>query len=370
MTSFWKYKHMAFTPQEPYNELPLLPPVEDIESKDILKESIQANKVLARLDGSIAHLPNPSVLVDSIGFQEAKVSSEIENVITTHDELYQYAVAESTTMNTATKEVLHYKEALWMGFEEIVAKEIMTTNLFVKLVQVIKENKSGIRTTPGTRIVNDQTGAVIYTPPEGETIIRDKLKNLEEFLNLNDDNVDPLIKMAVAHYQFEAIHPFGDGNGRTGRIINILYLVQQKLLSQPVLYLSRYILDNRTDYYRLLREVTEDGNWQGWIMYMIRAVEEMSILTLKKIDEIRNAMIETGDKINKELPKIYSKDLLEVLFQRPYSKRRFLEDAGIAKVKTAGTYLAALEEKGFLKSVEVGKEKLYLNTTFLDILKK
>lgn len=361
---------MAFHPLEPYNELPPLPPIEELENKRILKASIRAHRALARLEGSLSHLPNPSILLDSIGLQEAKVSSEIENIITTHDELYQYAVAARSTGNTATKEVLHYKEALWYGHEHVKAKGILTTNLFIKLVQMIKENQSGIRNTPGTQIINDKSRVVIYTPPLGEEVVRAKLKNLEEFLNLNDDGLDPLVKMAVAHYQFEAIHPFGDGNGRTGRIINILYLVQQGLLSLPVLYLSRYILEHRTGYYRLLREVTEEGNWQNWILYMIHAVEETSKLTLTKIDEIKVAMAMMSEALKKELSNIYSKDLVEVLFQRPYSKRQFLEEAGIVKVKTAGTYLAALEEKGFLKSVELGKEKLYLNTVFLGILKK
>jgi Fic family protein len=361
---------MAFNPLEPYNELPFIPPTEELESKDILKATIQAHKALSRLEGALSNLPNPSILLDSIGLQEAKVSSEIENIITTHDELYQYAVAERSVGNTATKEVLHYKEALWYGYKQVKAKGVITSNLFIKLVQVIKENQSGVRNTPGTQIINDKTREVIYTPPVGEEIIRTKLKNLEEFLNLNDDGIDPLVKMAVAHYQFEAIHPFGDGNGRTGRIINILYLVQQGLLSMPVLYLSRYILENRTGYYQLLREVTEDGNWHRWILYMIHAVEETSKLTLTKIDEIKVAMAMMGEALKKELPHIYSKDLVEVLFQRPYSKRQFIEEAGIVKVKTAGTYLAALEKKGFFKSVELGKEKLYLNTVFLDILKK
>lgn len=361
---------MAFHPLEPYNELPLLPPVEELESKEILKATITAHKALARLEGSLSNLPNPSILLDSIGLQEAKVSSEIENIITTHDELYQYAVAERSVGNTATKEVLHYKKALWFGYEQVKANELLTTNLFTRLVQIIKENQTGIRTTPGTQIINDKTRNIIYTPPVGEDVIRTKLKNLEAFLNINEDELDPLVKMAVAHYQFEAIHPFGDGNGRTGRIINILYLVQQKLLSIPVLYLSRYILEHRTDYYQLLREVTEEGNWQRWILYMIHALEETSKLTLFKIDEIKDAMTSMGEAIKKELPGIYSKDLVEVLFQRPYSKRQFLQEAGIVKVKTAGTYLASLEEKGFLRSVELGKEKLYLNMQFLEILKR
>jgi len=361
---------MAFQPLEPYNDLPLLPPIEELESKEILKATIEAHKALARLEGSLTQLPNPAILLDSIGLQEAKVSSEIENIITSNDELYQYAVAERSVENKDTKEVLRYKEALWYGHEQVKTKGVLTTNLFVKLMQIIKENESGIRNTPGTQIINDKSLEVIYTPPQGEEVIREKLKNLEEFLNYPEDGLDPLVKMAVAHYQFEAIHPFGDGNGRTGRIINILYLEHQGLLSLPVLYLSRYILEHRADYYRLLRVVTEEGNYQQWILYLIHAVEETSRLTLSKIEEIKTAMDALSERVKKELPSIYSRDLVEVLFQRPYSKRQFLVDAGIVKVKTAGTYLAALEEKGILKSVELGKEKLYLNISFLDILKK
>lgn len=363
-------KIMAFKPLEPYNELPLLPPIEDLETKDILKACIRAHQSLAKLEGSVSHLPNPSILLDSIGLQEAKVSSEIENIITTHDELYQFAVSEKGVANTATKEVLHYKEALWYGHEHIKSKGVITSNLFIKLVQIIKENQAGIRTGTGTQIINDKTREVIYTPPVGEAIIREQLKNLEEFMNLNEDGLDPLIKMAIAHYQFEAIHPFGDGNGRTGRIVNILYLVEQGLLSLPILYLSRYILENRTDYYQLLRDVTVQGDWHRWIQYMIRAVGETSEITLQKIEAIKAAMDEMAEEMKASLPKVYSKDLVEVLFQKPYSKRRFLEEAGIVKAKTAGVYLASLEEKGFLKSVALGKEKLYLNNTFLDILKK
>ncbi len=360
----------SFSPTRPFNALPPLPPLEDLESKEMLKISIQAHRALARLEGSLHLVPNPSILLDSIGLQEAKVSSEIENIITTHDELYQYAIADRKIEDKATKEVLHYKDALWEAFAEVKAKGLLTTNLFVRIVQTIKENQQGIRNTPGTQVVNDRTGEVIYTPPEGEDLIRTKLKNLEDFLNLNDDHIDPLIKMAIAHYQFEAIHPFSDGNGRTGRIINILHLVQQNLLSMPILYMSRYILDNRQDYYRLLREVTESENWRPWITYMLRAVEETSLLTLDKIEAINQTMVDMGEQIKDQLPKIYSKDLVELLFHRPYTKRQFLEQAGIAKAKTAGVYLSQLEENGFLKSVELGRERLYLNKSFLEILKR
>lgn len=361
---------MKYSAQKPYNSLPVLPPKIELETKTILKATISANRALAKLDGSIKQLPNPSVLIDTIGLQEAKASSEIENIITTHDELYQSAVADRKIEDPATKEVLFYKEALWYGHEQVKKKGLITSNLFIKIVQLLKQNQAGIRTLPGTQIKNDRTHEIVYTPPEGETIIRDKLRDLEQFINIADDGLDPLIKMALIHYQFEAIHPFADGNGRTGRIVNIIYLIQQGLLSLPVIYLSRYIIEHKAEYYNKLREVTEKEAWHEWILYMIRAIEETSTHTLSKIESISGAMAVAGKSIEKQLPKIYSKDLVEVLFQRPYCKRQFLEDIGIAKLKTAGAYLAELEKIGILKSVQVGKEKLYLNHQLLSILKK
>jgi len=361
---------MKYNASKPHNSLPQLPPKVELETKDVLKASILANRALAKLDGSIKQLPNPTVLIDTIGLQEAKASSEIENIITTHDELYQSAVADRKVEDRATKEVLFYKEALWYGYEQVKKRGIITSNLFIKLVQLIKQNQAGIRTLPGTQIKNDRTGEVVYTPPEGETIIRDKLKDLEQFINIPDDGLDPLIKMALIHYQFEAIHPFADGNGRTGRILNIIYLAQEGLISLPVLYLSRYIIEHKAEYYRKLREVTEKEAWHEWILYMVKAIESTSVITLSKIESITEAINLTGKNIESKIPKIYSKDLVELLFQRPYCKRQFIEDAGIAKLKTAGTYLAELERIGILKSVQVGKEKLYLNDKLLSILKK
>ena len=361
---------MKYNARNPYNSLPALPPKSELETKQILKALISANRALAKLDGSIKQLPNPAVLIDTIGLQEAKASSEIENIITTHDDLYQSDVADRKVESSSTKEVIFYKEALWYGHEQVTKKRIITTNLLIKLVQLIKQNQASIRTAPGTQIKNDSTGETVYTPPEGETIIRDKLRDLEKFINISNNDLDPLIKMALIHYQFEAIHPFTDGNGRTGRILNIIYLVQQGLISMPVLYLSRYIIKHKADYYKKLREVTEKEAWHDWILYMIKAIEETSELTLQKIDAITEAMAVTGKSIEKKLPKIYSKDLIEVLFQRPYCKRQFLEDAGIAKLKTAGLYLTELEKLGVLKSEQVGKERLYLNQQLLSILKK
>src|SRR5215210_201482 len=235
-----------FDKNSPYDQLPLLPPQTEIDSKEILKKAIRANKALAKLVGSGRQLPNQSMLINAIALQEAKMSSEIENIITTNDELYQALSADKLTNDPNTKEVLHYQNALWDGYQQVRKKGFINTNLFICIYNIIKETNAGIRNTPGTKISNKKNNEIIYTPPEGETIIRDKLKNLEDFINNNDDDVDPLIKMAIMHYQFEAIHPFSDGNGRTGRILNILYLINNGLLEIPILYLSKYIIENKS----------------------------------------------------------------------------------------------------------------------------
>jgi len=246
---------MAFNPNIPYNELPLLPPKEEIETKTVLKKTISASRALAELKGATNSIPNPEILITSIILQEAKSSSAIENVVTTNDKLFKSFSAKADISDPQTKEVLRYREALWEGFNQLKKNELLTTNLFIKIFQKIKESDAEIRRTTGTKLA-DGSGKVIYTPPEGEQLIRKLLYNLEQFIN-NDSNIDPLIKSAIIHYQFEAIHPFTDGNGRAGRMILILYLILQKYLSLPVLFLSRYIIDNKAQYYKLLRGVTE-----------------------------------------------------------------------------------------------------------------
>jgi Fic family protein len=246
---------MVFAPRVPYNDLPPLPPRVEIETKAVLKKVASAGRSLAELKGLGATIPNQSILVNSLVLREAKASSEIENIVTTNDALFKAFTAKSSKIDPATKEVLQYREALWEGFKELKKRGLMTTNLFIKMVQTIVRNRAGIRVLPGTAIKNTKTGEVLYTPPLGEGVIREKLKNLEEYIHGNDET-DTLIKLAIIHYQFEAIHPFYDGNGRTGRIINSLFLVQKGLLDLPVLYLSKYIIGNKSDYYTLLRAVT------------------------------------------------------------------------------------------------------------------
>lgn len=359
---------MAYSPNIPYNDLPLLPPRAEIETTAILKKTITASRALSELKGAITNLPNPTLFIDTIQLQEAQASSAIENIITTHDELFKQSIADKKIINPAVKEVLHYKDALWHGLEMLKTKPLLTTNLFIKLVQLIKENHAGIRNVPGTQLKNPATGKVVYTPPQGEEVIREKLKNLEDFIH-TEDEIDPLVKMAIIHYQFEAIHPFFDGNGRTGRIILLLYLKLTHLLDLPALFLSGYIMNNKDAYYKKLRGVTEKNDWQGWINYMLDMIETTAKKDRQRIAQIEKLMGTMGLEIQGQLPKVYSKDLMEVLFRLPYTKRQFLEEAGLGNLKTVGNYLKALEEAGFLKSEQVGKEKLYLNHQLLEILK-
>ncbi len=308
--------------------------------------------------------------MNSLTLQEAKASSEIENIITTNDALFRAFSAKTSRVDPATKEVLRYREALWKGFHDIRERPLMTTNLFIEIVQTIRGNRAGIRNTPGTKIANAITSEVVFTPPEGETIIRNKLKNLEDYIH-KEDVADPLTKLAVIHYQVESIHPFTDGNGRTGRIVNILYLVLLKLLDLPVLYLSKYIIEQKEAYYRLLRGVTEHGGWEPWILYILEAVEQTALHTRDKILAIRDLMTDTLQFSKKNLPvRVYSKELIELLFQQPYTKGRFLVDAGIAKRQAAADYLKNLEKIGILKMYKIGKENLYLNTKLYELLSK
>ncbi|MBW1822920.1 MAG: Fic family protein [Deltaproteobacteria bacterium] len=340
---------MSFDPQKPYNDLPLLPPKQDIETRNILRKTITAGRALAELKGLGETIPNQSMLVNSVVLQEAKASSEIENIITTDDALFRAFTTKTSRVDPSTKEVLRYREALWEGYKELKKRPILATNLFVKLVQRIKENQAGIRRTPGTTISN---------------------ANLEDYIH-GEDNIDPLIKLALIHYQFEIIHPFSDGNGRTGRIINILYLVFQGLLDLPVLYLSKFVIDRKNDYYRLLRLVTEKGEWEPWILYMLDAVEETATFTRKRILDIRDLMAETMKVAKETLPgRVYSKELIELLFRQPYTKGQSLVDAGIAKRKTAAEYLKDLEKTGILTGKKIGREMLYLNTRLYDLLSK
>lgn len=352
-------------PNQPYNDLPFLPPTVELDNIAILKKAITANKALAELKGAVKSIPNQGILVNGIILQEARLSSEIENIVTTNDELYRAAADEKLTDNPHAKEVLLYRQALWHGFNSL-KKKPLATNLFVEIAKIIKGKDIGIRKVPGTKIANAK-GEVIYTPPEGESIIRDKLSNLEKFLHA-EDNIDPLIKMAVLHYQFEAIHPFVDGNGRTGRIINILFLVEKGLLDSPILFLSHYILRTKPSYYTGLRNVTEKAAWIEWVMYILEAIEITALETQQRVNNILAAMDNAQKLVQQQAPKVYSKDLIEIIFQNPYCKIRFLEEAGLAKRQTAATYLQTLENLGLLHSIKIGLEKYYINKSLMKIL--
>jgi len=356
-----------FNREQPYNVLPSLPPNVELETKPVLKQTTAASRALAELKGAGDLIPNQSVLVRMIGLQEAKLSSEIENIVTTNDELYRAFADENGKTDPPTKEVLRYNDALWYGIDQMRSGRPLCTSLFEEIVQIITQNASGVRRVPGTAIVNDSTKAAIYTPPEGEKVIRDKLGALEEFLHGTDD-IDPLVKMAALHYQFEAIHPFSDGNGRTGRILNILYLISVGLLDVPVLYLSRYVMEHKSDYYIGLRQVTEQNAWENWTLFMLRGIEETALVTHQRIQSIRALMQQTSHKVREELPKVYSKDLMEVLFAQPYCKIRFLEQSGIAKRDAASKYLRQLSQIGVLSPVPIGRDIYYLNKPFFDLL--
>ncbi len=340
----------------------------DIETKAILKKSILANKALAKLNGVAKIIPNQAILINSLILQEAKDSSEIENIITTHDELY-LSTLDISDISNATKEVQRYSKAVLKGFELVKSNNLLLLKHIVDIQQELEGNSAGIRKQSGTVLKNQATGEIIHTPPQDESTIKDLLANLEQYIN-NDDDIDPLIKMAIIHYQFETIHPFYDGNGRTGRIINILYLILNELLELPILYLSGYIIKHKADYYRLLQEVRTKGSWEEWIIYMLDGVEQTASRQVQLINNIKVLMDNTKDKLKAELPKIYSKDLLEVLFIHPYTKIDMLVDnLGLTR-QTASKYLKELEDIGLFKEKKIKNSKFYINIELFAMFKK
>lgn len=352
----------------PYNNLPFVPPAQDIENRIILKKAIQANAALAELRGWSFNQANPLLLLQSIALQEAKSSSAIENIVTTNDELYQaLATPGDKTMSPAAKEVLHYKEALWYGYAKLKEGWPLTTNLFVALFRIVKQRSDGIRSVPGT-VLKNHWGEVVYTPPDNKNDIERLLANLERYINLCDDETDPLIKLAVIHYQFECIHPFPDGNGRVGRILNVLYLIREQLLSFPILYLSDYIIHHKANYYHALKGVTETRNWDDWILYILDAVETTSKKTLTLIKTIHSAKAEISEQIKTKAHDIYSRELVELLFEQPYCKINFLVNRGIAKKQTASKYLKKLHELGMLDLIKRGRENYFINKRLWSIL--
>jgi Fic family protein len=361
---------MSYDRTKPYNDLPPLPPALEVETKAVLKGVIVARAALAALKAKGAAIPNQGMLINSLVLQEAQASSEIENILTTSDALFKAFTSPTGRVDPATKEVLRYRQALWAGFEALRVDASLTTEVFIRIVRTITDSDISVRDKPGTIIKNLRNNAVIYTPPEGAQLIHEKLGELERFIRAEDD-MDPLVRLALVHYQFEAIHPFVDGNGRTGRVISILYLVLKGLLDMPILYLSKYIIDQKTEYYRLLTQVTERAAWEPWVLFMLRAVEETASITQARIEGIRELLNDTAEKARRLLPsRVYSKELIEVLFAQPYVKARFLVDAGIAQRQTAAEYLKELARIGILKPEREGREVLYQNTALYGLLSK
>ncbi len=354
-------------PATPYNDLPRLPPRADIETRPILKACIEARAALAELKTGGHLIPNQAVLINTIPLLEARASSEIENIVTTTDRLFRFSEDEEhREADSATKEALRYRTALRRGFESLARRPLCTATA-VEVCRTIRQVDLDIRRVPGTALHNQASGLVVYTPPDGEPLLRDLLANWERFLH-EETSLDPLIRMAVGHYQFEAIHPFTDGNGRTGRILNLLFLVGAGLLETPVLYLSRAIIRRKPDYYGLLLGVTLDGQWEPWILFMLGAVTDTARWTTAKIQAIRQLMKQTGDRVREREPSLYSRELIELIFAQPYCRIGNLVDAGIAKRQAASEYLKRLCAVGILEEVKAGREKLFLHPKLLKLL--
>lgn len=357
---------MTWVPEQPYNALPPLPPTVELETRAVLKACIPARAALAAMNQAAALMPNPAMLVNTLPMLEARDSSEIENIVTTADRLFQYADAAEQQADPATKEALRYRGALYWGATSLTQRPLSTATA-VEVCRQIKAVDLDVRRTPGTQLVNERTGEVVYTPPQGETLLRELLANWEAFLH-NARDIDPLVRMAAAHYQFEAIHPFVDGNGRTGRVLNLLFLVQEGLLDLPILYLSRAILRNKADYYRLLREVTQTGAWEPWVLFMLRGVEETAQWTTAKILAIKQLADHTAQHVRERLPKLYSRELVDVIFEQPYCRIANLVERDIAQRQAASRYLHALAELGVLEEKTLGKEKLFVHPRLLKLL--
>ena len=351
------------------NLLSKLPPNAELETKYILKQLARSHRALAELKGFSEMIPNKNILINAITINEAKDSSEIENILTTHDELFKTMSSENY-ISPSAKEVVNYRTALWKGYELIKKNDFLSTNMIIDIHEVIEPDKGGVRKLPGTVLKNEATGEVIYTPPSGKEEILLYLDNLEQYINNDYDDIDFLIKLAIIHYQFECIHPFYDGNGRTGRIINVLYLVLKELLDSPILYLSKFIIRNKSAYYELLQSVTNEGKWEDWILFILQGVEETAEETLLLVKKINILLEKTAEEIRERFPNIYSRELVNLIFFEFYTKIGYIEEGLNISRKTAAKYLSILEEEGFLVSEKIGRERIYLNKELFKIVKE
>lgn len=342
----------------------------NIDTNLILKPLSEASRALAELKGYLATMPNKHILLNMMTLNEAKDSSEIEQIITTHDELYKELTLSKGSQ--ASKEVINYRMSIWRGFELVQEKGFISTNIIVEIQNLIEPNKGGIRKLPGTVIQNTRTGEVVWTPPQSESEIRQYLSDLEQFIN-TDNGMDPLIKLPIIHFQFEAIHPFYDGNGRTGRILSVLYLVNQNLLDSPILYLSKYILQHKQDYYSHLNSVqtNPEKGLNDWIIYNLKAIKETAIFTLSLIQEFNKILENYAERMRDILPAIYSKELVEALFVEFTTKQAYVAQYTNKSERTIKTYMKLLEENGFVSSQQYGREKIYINDElfrFIDVI--
>ncbi|MCF0124262.1 MAG: Fic family protein [Clostridia bacterium] len=351
-------------------ELELLPYKNaNLKTNKILEQLTLSSRALAELKGYANNIPNMHILINAVTINEAKDSSAIENIVTTHDDIYK-VLTESGYKEDNAKEVVDYRNAIWTGYEMIRKDGFINTKTLVEVQGIIEHNNAGIRKLPGTELKKSVTGEVIYTPPQNEQEIRNYLKNLEDFINNNEDEIDPLIKLCLIHYQFESIHPFYDGNGRTGRILNILYLVLNELLDSPILYLSKYINTTKQEYYKLFNEIRDTGNFENWILYLLKGIEITSKDTISLIKRIQEEMNNYKAEFKEKLPKIYSKELLENLFYEVYTKISYVEQSCNVTRLTATSYLNQLEEIGLLESEKIGREKIYKNVRLINLLSK
>lgn len=349
--------------------IPELPPKVEFETVAIFRELARASRNLAELKGRAGTIPNPGILIDTLSLQEAKASSEIENIVTTQDEAFQVTLFPESPASPAAKEVALYRDALRVGFNKLHEQQwLLTNNTIIAMFQILKRTTGGFREQPGTALKNEASGQLIYVPPQEPNEVRTFMGALEKFVNAGGHcDLDPLIKMAIIHHQFESIHPFPDGNGRIGRIINVLYLTKEGLLNVPILYLSRFINTNKGEYYRLLQAVREKGAWEDWVIYMLRAVAETSVETLRLVEQIKALMADYKDRLRREHAKIYSQDLINSLFRHPYTRIDLLMSELDVTRQTAAKYLDQLADAGLLAKRRLGKHNYYTNTPLVDI---
>ncbi len=351
-------------------QIPPLPPAIDLETPDVLRALATAHRHLAELKGRATAIPNQGILIDTLALQEAKASSEIENIVTTQDELFQASLFPEGPNSPSAKEVAYYRDALKCGFERMIEeKGLLTSNAIIEIFQVLKRTSERFRPGPGTALMNEKAGTLVYVPPQSHQEIETTMRALEVFINDEaQSSLDPLVKMALIHHQFESIHPFSDGNGRVGRILNVLYLVQSGLLNTPILYLSRYITTHKADYYRLLQKVRDEGAWEEWVIFMLRAVARTARQTLELIEGIGLLMADYKNRLRLDPTIKYSQDLLNNLFRHPYTRIEFVQhELGVTR-QTASRYLDQLAAAGFLEKHHQGRNNYYINVPLVALL--